>query len=459
MNLRPYQARALAEVDAAFAAGKRRVLLVMPTAAGKTVCFAEAARRRHRATIIAHRRELLAQARRKAEALGLRTGPIQSAAPIRVASIQSLQRRLDQIGDPGLLIADEAHHCVSDSWLRLFRALPGAPVLGVTATPERLDGRGLGDVFQAIVRGPSIPELIESGYLSSVRVYAPPAPPDLTGVRTLGGDYSAGELAARMAKPKIIGDAVEHYGWHTPGAPAIAFCPTVDHARLTAEAFSRAGWRARAVWGGMPDVDRDAAIEGLETGEVEVVVSCSLIDEGLDVPALGAVIDLAPSKSLGRWMQRVGRGFRTAPGKTELVLLDHAGNTLRHGLPGAPREWSLGGRPKRQAPPAVRQCGQCYAMHTPAPRCPCCGHLYAETGSPRPAIRQEAGFLEALSPEDRRLRTAPLKDLLKEAQDRAGLERIAAARGYKPGWVNTVAAFRLGRGRRARTTTAAEDFA
>lgn len=448
--LRPYQAEAVERLRDAYRAGARAPLLVLPTGGGKTIVFShvatETARRGKRVLILAHRRELIRQASAKLTAAGVAHGivapghtPTRDA--VQVASVQTLQRRLrdPRYAAPDLIVIDEAHHAVAGQWAEIVAAYPDARLLGVTATPARLDGRGLGrevgGCFDAMVLGPSIADLMAEGFLSPARVFAPAEAPDLSGVRTRGGDYEATALASAMAAPQIVGNAVEHYARHAAGQPAIAFSPSVAHAEATAEAFRAAGWRAVAASGSTATAERDAAIAGLGDGRVQVLCSCDLISEGLDVPAVGAVILLRPTKSLGLYLQQVGRGLRPAPGKEALIVLDHAGNTLTHGLPDADREWTLAGKKKRErdAVPPVRQCPECYAMHAPAPKCPECGHVY-ET-APR-EIEHVEGVLEEIDGERlARLRAAPLRQLLREAKDRGALQEIAQARGYKPGWV------------------------
>jgi superfamily II DNA or RNA helicase len=228
---------------------------------------------------------------------------------------------------------------------------------------------------------------------------------------------------------------VAHYAKHTPGQAAIVFSPSVAHAEAMAAAFRAAGWRAVAASGQTEERQRDAAIAGLGTGAVQVLCSCDLISEGLDVPAVGAVILMRPTKSLALFLQQVGRGLRPAPGKTHLTVLDHAGNTLRHGPPDMPREWSLNGRPKKEqekAPPA-RQCPECYAVHAPAPVCPECGFVYPVT---RREIAHVDGELAEVTAEMAAKwgKHIPLSHVLRNARDQ-DLAAIAKARGYKPGWV------------------------
>lgn len=455
--LRPYQAEAIEAVRGAFRNGARTPLLVMPTGAGKTVVFssiaASAVAKGRRVLVLAHRRELVKQASAKLTAAGVAHGIIApgfepTGHPVQVASVQTLARRLDRPEHArfDLIIIDEAHHAVAGQWATIVAAYPDARILGVTATPERLDGKGLGveagGPFDAMAEGPSVAELVAGGFLVPARIFAPSGAPDLSRVVTRAGDYDVSALTQVMSDRALVGDAVAHYSRLTPGLPAVAFCVSVRHAEDVAAAFREGGWRARAVSGDMPTADRDAALAGLATGKVQVLCTCDLISEGLDVPAIGAAILLRPTKSLGLHVQQIGRGMRPAPGKDALVILDHAGNTLRHGLPTDTRRWRLNGRERHGAPSLapVRECPQCAAVHAISDRkCPECGHEYwseAREIEIREGQLQEIKAAEAEALRVQRLRTTSLQRLLQDATTEADLREIAAARGYKSGWVH-----------------------
>ena len=429
----------MADLEAAWQGGTRSVLCVMPTGAGKTVLFClEAARTPGRVLVVAHRRELILQAHRALRRGGLDASVWPSATPGRVSvgSVQTLSRRV--LPRFNLIIVDECHHAVAGQYAALIEQHPEARILGMTASPERLDGRGLGTVFQRMVVGPSVADLVTDGWLVPCRAFGPEHAPDLSRVRTVAGEFNSADLATELDKPTITGDATAHYELICPYVPAIAFCVSVQHALHTAAAFRADGWRSTAVHGGMPEQERDAAIAGLANGRVQVLTSCSLIDEGLDVPGVGCVIDLAPTKSLGRYLQRGGRAMRPASGKQEMYYLDHAGNVGRHGLLADPRAWTLDSGRRKTTTARVVQCPMCYALHAPSPICPACSHAYAAARKPKREIEQTAGELQEYTADDMRLRSAPVKQLLKDAKTRIDVEAIAKARGYAPAWVNIV---------------------
>jgi superfamily II DNA or RNA helicase len=409
IKLRPYQEQAVSEVRDSMKMGFRRTLLVLPTGAGKTVCFsyiaAGVAQKGKRVLIIAHRRELLKQISKALRLAGVRHAVLDSkyhgipTANVVVASVFTLANRLKRFPAPDLIIGDEAHHFTpSSTWGKVVAAFPEARVLGVTATPERMDGKGLGLMFDNMVVGPSVRELTDMGFLSPAEVYAPPAP-DLKGVHTRAGDYVKQELEALMGKAKVMGDAVQHYLKLASGRKAVAFCVSVKHAKELADAFKAAGVPAASIDGGMETEQRDGILDSFEKGGIDVLTSCDLISEGFDLPAVEVAILLRPTKSVGLYLQQVGRAVRIAPGKQGTIILDHANNTRVHGFIDDDREWELTAEQARkkksqsESAEPVRTCPECFAAHRPTPVCPKCGHVYKVKSR---ALEVEEGDLKKL---------------------------------------------------------------
>jgi DNA repair protein RadD len=443
IGLRDYQEHSNERLREAFRQGRKRVCLTEPTGAGKTVQFCDIAARTvakgGRVVILVHREELVEQTCDALALAGVPFGVIAAGysenpdAPVQVAMAQTLVNRLNRLHDVRLLIVDECQHIVASTWLTILAALTDTPVLGVTATPERLDGKGLGDVFDELVIGPSVKDLIAAGWLSSFVVFAPARLVNLRGLRTVAGDFTLSELARRMGGI-VIADAIVEYRKRLDGKSAIAFCTTIEHSREVARCFRAAGIRAEHLDGDTPRNERRAILARLETGETSVVCNCNLIGEGLDVPALDGVILLRPTKSLAVYLQQVGRALRPAPGK-KAVVLDHSGNALRHGLPDLEHAWSLEGRPKKKGPALVRRCLECGALIPIASRtCPECG---ADL-TPAVKVRAPAPLVE-LDPataHEHWLATGPFNAITRWAgRDEQRLHAIAAARGYRPGWV------------------------
>lgn len=419
ITLRDYQQDAVDGVRNALRGGSRAPLLVSPTGSGKTVMFSyiaqQAMSRRSKVIILGHRREITQQISDALHQFGVQHGRITAGRtgshdPIQVASVQTLARRIKK--HPGryqadLIIVDEAHHATSGStWGQVVDAFPSAFLLGVTATPRRLDGKALGiqagGYFDSLVLGPSVAELTERGYLCEARVFAPANGPDLSGVGKSGHDWQREDLAGAMDRPTITGDAVEHYRKLCHQAPGIAFCVSIAHAEHVAEEFKRAGYSAVALSGKTDPAERRRMIADLGRGQLNVLTSCDVVSEGTDIPAVVAGIMLRPTQSESLFLQQGGRILRPADDKPCAYLLDHAGNTFRHGLLTDERDWSLDGKKKRkrkddEAAFPVKQCPApgCYAIHKPAPACPVCGHVYEVA---KREIEQVAGELAEVDP-------------------------------------------------------------
>ena len=396
VTLRDYQETGTSQVLDAYKQGFRAPLLVVPTGGGKTIIFCYITERSSakgkRVYILVHRQELLRQTSEKLDMFGVRHGCVapghsMTGDPVQVASVQTLVRRLDKFPEPNLIVVDEAHHATAGTWSKILKQWPNALLLGVTATPIRLDGKGLGvkcgGFFDTLIEGPTTAELIQRGYLAEPVVYAPPTPLDLSQIKTICGDWQKSELEKRVDKPTITGNAIEHYATICPGVPAICFCVSVGHAEHVAQEFKLAGWSAESLDGTMADNMRKAKIQGLASGKINVLTSCDIISEGTDIPVVGAAILLRPTKSLGLDLQQVGRCLRPYEGKKNAIILDHVGNCYRHGMPDDVRNWSLSGslfvkKSKAETDPSLRikQCEKCYAVYRAGSvACPYCGHI------------------------------------------------------------------------------------
>lgn len=456
VSLRPYQQQAVENLRTAYRGGNNAPLLVLGTGSGKTVIFCHiaesAAQRGNSILILVHRAELLRQTSEHLDRLGVAHGIIApgyttTGSQVQIASVQTLVRRLDRIKiNPRLIIVDECHHANAGTWRKIIGHFSRANLLGVTATPCRLDGSGLGvksgGYFDCMVEGPSVADLIAGGYLAPPVVYAPPVGADLDGLHIRAGDYVAEEMAAALDKPTITGCAIDHYKRICPGVPAIAFCASVEHAEHVSAQFNAAGIPAADLNGKMTDAVRKYRIKALATGGIRVLTSCDIISEGTDIPVVTAAILLRRTMSTGLYLQQVGRVLRPHPGKTNSIILDHVGNTFMHGFPDDVREWDLNAqrqkRGKRDQEPVVqiRQCQTCYAVFKPPVAiCPQCGALYAVASR---ELEQVNGELVKLSREQvvAQKRLARLEQGQAETLDE--LLFVAKQRGYKPSWAHIV---------------------
>ncbi len=328
IQLRPYQSAGIAAIREAFGPLRKRApLYVLSTGGGKTVLFTHiahgAAAKGNRVYILSHRQELIDQISAALDLTGTPHGFIAAGyptldAPVQIASVQTLVRRLDRTPQPDLIVIDEAHHARAETFERVIREWPKAKLLGVTATPIRLSGEGLGTIFDHLIVGPSMRELIDGGYLAPYRMFRPPTA-DASDLPRRGGEFVTAAAEALMNKPAITGSALAHYRQHADGRPALVFCVSIQHAKSVADQFREAGYSAFSIDGTMERTVRRGVVEDFRAGRIRVITSVALLEEGFDVPGAHVGIFLRPTQSLGLYLQQIGRILRPAPGKTCLA--------------------------------------------------------------------------------------------------------------------------------------------
>jgi DNA repair protein RadD len=445
-ELRDYQVRLVEQIEAT----TDSVLCVLPTGGGKTVVAAaiieRAAEAGRRVLVLTHRREILKQTSLK---VPLDHGLIQSGLnvdpqfSIQIASVQTLWARCmrsDKMPLPSaqLLVVDEAHHIVAATWRSILENYPNAKLVGLTATPCRSDGRGLGNYFDRIIEGPQIADLIAQGHLVRTIYYAP-TDPDLRGVETRQGDYVIKQLADRMNRDDLVGDIVSNWHRFAQRRRTLVFCVDVAHSAHVVNEFITSGVRAEHVDGSTPIADRENILARLASGETEVVSNCQVLTEGFDLPAIGCIVLARPTKQLGLFLQMAGRGLRPAAGKKNLILIDHSGAVYRHGLLEDQIRWTLSVTRRAKNPThearsvqttsRLIECSQCGVLRTAGEACGHCGFL----PTPRPnAIVFREGELGRV---DRRRRSATAySDPAEQMRWHGMFVHIARERGYKAGW-------------------------
>ena len=380
MQLRPYQSEAITQLYKKFADGYRTALLEMPCGAGKTLTAAwmckSAISKGNNVLFLVHRRELMQQTEKAFESIGLSVGN-----QIKVDMVLSVGNHLDKY-KPDLIIADECNFAMAKSWRKVFDAHLDAWVVGLSATPVRLDGKPLGDVFESMVSVISAKELIEKGALSPYDYYAPTLEIDMSQIRKRAGDYKPEDIEQQINKPAIYGDVIKEYRNLAHDRRTIVYCATVQHSKDTAQAFCEAGYSAKHFDGKTPKKEREKIVDEFRRGEISILCNCDLVSFGFDVPDCDCVVMLRPTASIPIFIQQSMRCMRGKEGKRAIVL-DFVGNYQRHGMPTQDREWSLDGKLKphqeydKDGKLLTRVCKSCYGTFQGyLIKCPYCGQLY-----------------------------------------------------------------------------------
>lgn len=449
VQLRPYQQAVQDEIFNHWRAGRRNVVAVMPTGAGKSVLISDTVRQfdanRQQTLVMAHRRELVGQMSLHVARQGVRhriIAPkdvvagimaehrreldgncfINPSALCAVAGVDTLKSRIDDMDaylkSVDLLVCDESHHAAakgSNKWIDVFNACQRALGLMVTATPSRADGLGLGrhadGVADALVIGPSMRELIDMGNLTDYEIVCPPTDFDMSKLREGEEDFTRASLKeAADNSPKLVGDVVENYCKYAYGKRAVVFTTDVATSGRIADQFNAWGIPAASVSAQTDSGVRDDTIRRLRDGRLWVVVNVDLLGEGFDLPAIDTVIMARPTASLAVYLQQFGRCLRPMIGKRFGLVIDHVSNVKRFGFPDRPRAWTLDRRqkraPKEKDPEALdilicTETGRPYESHQIA-NCPHCGgsHVPVRDGTGGRVIQMVAGDLTKLSAED-----------------------------------------------------------
>lgn len=465
VNFRPYQIDAINLMRTSFKAGTRSLLLVLPTGAGKTTVASDMIQRGlqngKRSLFLAHRTELVEQAAARLANFGVYAGIEQAGkrarnARVTVASIPTLVRRSpDTFPDAQLVIVDEAHHSTSAGFAKLIRhyTARGAFIVGLTATPYRMDNKPLGDLYSDLIAPISMAELINQGHLVPPVYYAVDHRDLYSSVKLLGGDYNTKQAFEIANKPKLYGEVVDKYSRHADKSkPTIVFNINVEHSQATVDAFLSAGIKAKHVDGETPQLEREAILADFKAGRFPVLCNVMILTEGYDLPQIGTVIINRATKSKSLWKQMVGRGLRPCQDKTKCIVIDHGGNVWEHGFVEGDEAYDLFPEQKAKSGvksnPPVKLCPACDSiLHLSSRYCDC-GYSFPESEI-RVDERAELVLIENLqarsesnteptttpTPKDKR-KTLPLHLRKKYADmNDTELHEFAQHMGYKVGWV------------------------
>lgn len=376
MKLRDYQTDSLAKTLDSFKIGHRAPLVCLPCGAGKTVLFAYMAERSQAkgktVWFLVHRRELLDQTVETFQRFNI---PLNT---IHIGMVMTYANHLNDYPKPDFIIFDEAHFSMANTWQKIVQAFPDAFLVGLTATPCRLDGKPLGETYDDLIVGITAHELIQQGWLSHYRYFAPSVA-DLSALKRTGKDYDTAQAAEILSQRAVFGDVIENYRNYADGLQTICYCSSVQHSKDMADAFTDAGINAVHFDGDTKPDDRKRIVQDFRNKKIQVLCNCDLISCGFDVPDCWCCILLRPTMSTALFIQQAMRALRPQPGKTAIIL-DHVNNYQRHGLPDDDRSWSLTASvkpPKQYSEEGIlkiRQCPNCYYTYSGSTVCPNCGY-------------------------------------------------------------------------------------
>lgn len=429
-ELHDYQQTLVDKTRKSYADGYKAPCVVAPCGAGKSVIISEIARmttlRGNQVLFLVHRRELIDQIKGtfKKNNVDLKL--------VYFGMVQTVVRKLDKIPKPKLIITDENHHGLANSYRKIYEYFSDVLRLGFTATPIRLNGSGLGDINDILIEEVDAKWLIENNYLSPYKYYAPKLiDTEKLKLNSLK-EFSSTSVNQAMEDKTIYGDAIKHYKQLADGEQAIAYCHSIESSKQVTSEFIKNGIKAVHLDGKTPKEERSEIIQKFRDKEVQVISNVDLIGEGFDVPDCSTVIMLRPTQSLSLYIQQAMRGMRYRPGKTSIII-DHVDNVRRHGLPDMEREWSLEGNKKTSSGESeikIKQCENCFAVyHQSESECPMCGHV-PEIKEIKDYEVDESAELTEVTEEDITLDFREPSD----CKNMKELYELAKHRQYKPGW-------------------------
>lgn len=384
MKLRKYQSDLIDEFNSLIYT-KKSICIQLPTGGGKTIIAKEIITKFLKLDkpilIIVHRKELLDQMSSLLTFFELNHSFISAGYPfdntkqIFITMVQSFNSRSITIKEPSLIIYDEAHHIRAESWEKIYELYPNSFSLGLTATPSRLDGRGLGKIFNHLIRGPTVKELIESNYLSKYKLFRT-FNPGLLDIEILNDDYNTEQLESIMNDSYVSNDIVRNYELICKNKKAIVFCVSIKHSELIKEAFELKGYKVAHLDGSFSKIQREEILSSFRSGKINILTNVNIIGEGFDLPDVDVAILARPTQSIIVYLQQIGRCLRPTNTKEFSYILDHSGNSYRHGLPDDNITWSIYGLNKLERAQSLTEnsiCNKCKLVYKRTfKKCPNC---------------------------------------------------------------------------------------
>ena len=423
MELRQYQTELIEKIRNELRAGKKSICAVLGCGGGKSVIQGmiakSATQKKNEVLFIVHRKELCRQIENTFQMCHV------DFNYCTVGMVQTLCRRVAKLNEPKLILVDECHHILSDSYKKIIDCFPKAIVIGFTATPVRMNEGGLGAAFESLIESVSTKWLIENRYLAPYKYYGV----ELADTRRLhikNGEFDPYEVESLMSQSVIFGGAVENWKKFAEGRQTIVYCSSINTSKATAQAFQEAGITAAHLDGTTHKTDRERIVADFRNGKIKVLCNVDLFGEGFDVPDCEAVILLRPTRSLALHIQQSMRSMRYKPGKTAIIL-DHVGNYTRHGLPDDEREWTLQQKKKtkKNGKVNVKNCPNCCAVVPSGKQaCPNCGYEFM-------AKRREPAVIDDVMLQE--ISARPYNDYRK-CKTFEELDLFRKAKKYKFGW-------------------------
>lgn len=433
-----YQKKLVNKARQSLANGKKSILLVSPAGSGKSVIIAEIVRlttkNKKRVMFTVHRQELIKQIIQDFNQNDV------DMNYVTIMTVGKIANRLTKLPKPDLIITDETHHSKASTYRKIYEYFNNIPRLGFTATPWRMNGAGFDDIYDEMIEGLSVAELIEKGNLAPYKYYSVKLLDESKLAKSSTGDYTNKSIDNAIGKT-IFGDVVKTWQDKASGQQTIIYAHDIEYSKQVAEAFNTAGINARHCDSKTPQTERDKIMNDFKSGSLKVLSNVDLISEGFNVPDCSCVIMLRPTQSLVLFIQQSMRCMRFKPNKVATII-DHVGNYTRFGMPDTKNEWDIKGWKKagkkkvKSDAIGIWECLECHAVNeTGKDRCEVCGWIKPKQDvqmdvDEHVEIEQVGGL--NMTTDYTMIKYAKMKP--DQANSRHELAMIAKARGYKPGW-------------------------